>query len=659
MTRGVLVATLLFGAVADGQSPDPAAAKIQAPAATESASALVERGALDMRADPEASRRDAEAALVALQRSPDTDLEIRAHLLLCDYQADRDATAAEREVAAAQALLPQAKRRALKAGTLTCEGDIRETEGNNAQAGALYDQAVAVATTEHDDEMLAGALFSRGYLLGLQGEYTSGLLDLRRAQSLYEKLGKPRHALTALNSIAILYDRMGDFEQAKHMYAEALKAQRKAGMLREEAVTQHNLARAHENTGEWQAARQNYQASLDISRQIGYPRGQAYAMRGLAAVENALGDPMSSLATLDRADSLQRQTPDARLGALIDLTRGVTLHRLKRLADARAALERALGVFRAESAMGELAPTYAELAAVLAEMGDWRSAYEREGEYAGVTGQLLSNQLDQRFAELKVEFDTAAKEKENAALLRENAATHRALEQGQRAARLQIAVIGLTVLLAAVLASVAIRQRANSLKLRVLAMTDELTGVPNRRAALTRLAAVLAPADGAPCSTLIMDIDFFKSINDQYGHSAGDEVLKVIAHEVRSSVREPAFFGRLGGEEFLIALPATRLEDAVHVAERFREAVIAIDISRWAPDRRKITASIGVTLSRPGEDNVSSVLRRADSALYLAKRSGRNCVRSEPPTPSAASSLSTPSAAASEPAAAMGSLGSG
>src|SRR5882672_8219064 len=312
----------LAGQVARGAegSPPPAAAKgssgttvasaVVVPPGAHPALVHVERGVMEMRIDPEASKRDAEEALQLLQKQPNPDLEVQARLLLCDYQAERDTKAAEREIEAGTALLPQANRKGLRAGLLDCRGQMYETAGNNAKARALYEQAVTVAAETHDDEMLAQSLFSRGYLLGLQGEYASGLTDLKRAQSLYDKLNKPQHSLTALNSIAILYNRMGDYAQARYIYSRALKAQREAGMQREEAVTLHNLGRAYENLHEWDKAQQSFTESLALSRQLNYPRGEAYALRGLAAVSNGLADPKGALETLARAEALQRQTPD-------------------------------------------------------------------------------------------------------------------------------------------------------------------------------------------------------------------------------------------------------------------------------------------------------------------------------------------------------------
>jgi diguanylate cyclase (GGDEF)-like protein len=618
LTSICLLSALGIAAVPAADAPNPA-------------QALIDRAWAGARTDPDASSRDAYAALQILGSQPDVDLEIRARLLLCDHLSERDQPAAEQQIARARELLPQATRPGLQAGVLTCEGTIRETAGDNTKARDLYERAVGVATETSDKEMLAGALFSRGYLLGVQGQYAAGLTDLKRAQATYEEIDLPDHALTALNAIAILYNRMSDYAQAIHIYERALKAQREAGMRREQAVTLHNLGRAHENLLEWDAADKAFQESLEISRELKYARGEAYALRGLGAVANAKGDPQGALATLERASVLQRQTPDARLHAQIQLARGIALHRVRRLSASADALEEALAVFRKADSLTELRATYTEQASVLADMGNWRDAYDHLAKAKETAERQFRNQIDQRFTTLKVEFDTASKEKENALLLRENEANQKTLEQERRARSLQATVIGLIVVLAALLATLAVYQWRTTRRMRALAMTDELTGVPNRRALLTRLAPLVEAPNGRTHAMLITDIDHFKSINDQHGHPEGDEALKLVAARLRAEVREPAFIGRLGGEEFAVVVPDSDAESARQLAERFRESVMAIDSRRWLADRR-LTVSIGLTISKVSGDTPSHMLQRADAALYDAKRSGRNCVKQQLPS---------------------------
>ena len=613
----ILAAASLLGAVLPS-----------APAADKpSAQGLIDQAATSAQVDPEVSKRQAESALELLRREPNPDLEIRARLLLCDYYSERDQNAAEEQIAAATALLPQATRQGLRAGVLNCQGETLQTVGENNTASDRYAQAVAIATQTHDDQMLAEVLFSSGYLRGLRGEYAAGLSELRQAQTLFEQQHMPLHAMTALTSIAIIYNRMGDYAEAAHLYERTLEAQHKAGLKREEAVTLHNLGRAHENLQEWDAAHDDFAASLELSKQLDYVRGEAYALRGLATVANAQGNPNAAMKLLDRATEAQQRTPDMRLLAQIRLTRGIALHQLKQLKESAAMLEQALTVFRQADSLGELTQTYDALAAVDADVGDWRSAFEYRTLAQTTATRLLRDQLDQRFATLKVEFDTAAREKENELLTRENEANEKALSQQMRASYLRKAVVVLTVLLLAVLVWLAVHQRRSAKRLRALAMTDELTGVPNRRAVLAQLVQLLRRSS-TPTSILIMDIDHFKSINDRHGHLIGDETLCAMTANLREAVAEPALFGRLGGEEFAVVLPATNLGQAITLAERLRERVMRIDLSRWLGERR-ITISIGVATSVPTRDSISVMLRRADAALYAAKDAGRNCVRTQ------------------------------
>jgi len=205
-------------------------------------------------------------------------------------------------------------------------------------------------------------------------------------------------------------------------------------------------------------------------------------------------------------------------------------------------------------------------------------------------------------------------------LQRAKAATERALAQERQAGRLRALVIALAALLVAILAGLVWRHRRTSLHMQGLAMTDELTGLPNRRHVLGRLEALIAEGDA--CALLIVDLDLFKAINDECGHLAGDDILRAVANVLRDSGRAPVELGRLGGEEFIVVLPRTGLEVAMAVAERLRVQVAALDVSRWVRDRG-VTISLGVTVAERG-DQPSTMLRRADEALYEAKRGGRN-----------------------------------
>jgi diguanylate cyclase (GGDEF)-like protein len=601
----------------------PADAQKDAPSANPAA-AQVQRAIKAIRIDPESARRLVEEALALLSTRPDTDLEIRARLLLCEYYAERDLGRAQDALARANAQLPLATRSGLRAGTQICEGEIHESSGANDKASSAYERAVSAAEVAGDEEMLATALYLRGWLRGVQSEYALGLADLRRALALYEKQNLPEYSRTVVNGIATVYSRMGDFAQARHYYEQAAKEQLAAGIEREAVVTLYNLGRTFEKLGQWDDARRAHSQAMEIGRRINYARGMAYAERGFAAVHTALGEWQPALDALARAETLVGDLPDARLRAHIALVRGMALRGMKRPTESVAALNTALAGFKASDAHADVATAYEALAAAHADLGDWRAAFEHQRLLKETLDRLHARQLDQRFLTLKVEFDTAARDKENALLAREKAAAEATLAQERRVGHLQAVAIALAAALALVLGGLAWRHRRLSRTMQALAMTDELTGLPNRRAVLARLATMLD--GGADCAVLIVDIDHFKAINDRHGHLVGDEVLRAVAAALAAGLRAPMSAGRLGGEEFLLLLPGLSLEAARERAEQIRAAVARIDTTRWlggAP----LSVSIGVALARPGPGGVADVLRRADDALYEAKADGRDRVR--------------------------------
>jgi two-component system cell cycle response regulator len=160
-----------------------------------------------------------------------------------------------------------------------------------------------------------------------------------------------------------------------------------------------------------------------------------------------------------------------------------------------------------------------------------------------------------------------------------------------------------------------------------LAVTDQLTGLHNRRYMAGQLKALVerAAQGGEPVSLLALDIDHFKKINDTFGHDIGDEVLKQFAVRLASNVRAIDIPVRHGGEEFLVVMPDTRLEDARRIAERIRLHVSG-EPFRPAGESLDVTISIGVAATLPGEIRPDGLLKRADEAMYEAKAGGRNRV---------------------------------
>jgi diguanylate cyclase (GGDEF)-like protein len=164
-----------------------------------------------------------------------------------------------------------------------------------------------------------------------------------------------------------------------------------------------------------------------------------------------------------------------------------------------------------------------------------------------------------------------------------------------------------------------------------LELIDPLTNAPNRRGFFNALAPWLALArrPGHSTALIMLDLDHFKRINDNYGHSVGDQVLKEVVDVGKTQLRDSDLMGRLGGEEFAVLLPRTNLSDAGIVAERMRQAIMGFHI-KAEKAILTTTASFGVTTIRP-DDSMVSLIKRADDALFAAKNAGRNQVMEAAP----------------------------
>lgn len=173
------------------------------------------------------------------------------------------------------------------------------------------------------------------------------------------------------------------------------------------------------------------------------------------------------------------------------------------------------------------------------------------------------------------------------------------------------------------------RWRDRERSIRRLSLTDELTGLSNRRSIMKVIEHEFARSERDQTSlTLVMlDLDHFKQINDLHGHGAGDEILKRTADVLRESIRDTDWAGRYGGEEFVLVLPRTEISEAVQVVERCRQTIEALEIPLAHGKVLSVTASFGLHEPRLRTEALEQALQCADQALYEAKAAGRNQYR--------------------------------
>lgn len=164
--------------------------------------------------------------------------------------------------------------------------------------------------------------------------------------------------------------------------------------------------------------------------------------------------------------------------------------------------------------------------------------------------------------------------------------------------------------------------------LETMALTDALTGLPNRRAAMQTLQAHWQESSelGLPLACIMIDADHFKEVNDTYGHDAGDDVLVEVARTLKHNLRNDDLLARLGGDEFFVVCPKTDAAGVLHVGQILQEKIAALRVptgdGAW-----KGSISVGVAARTPSHSQFEALIKSADEGVYAAKRAGKNCVR--------------------------------
>lgn len=517
---------------------------------------------------------------------------------------------------AAQTLASETNDRALLE-----RGIALEEAGRYAEAARHYAAARAAADRSGDRGLLADALAHQGYVQYVAGDMNQSLVNLRRAYDLQTAAGNAEGRRAALETIAHIYAdaKVGQYDRAVEYYRQLLTEYEEAGAGPLVADTLFNIGSTIERKGDPSAALEWFHRALAAEEKLGRVEEAAYVRRSIGIALGKVGRPAEALPVLDRALRVFVETKNVDRAMMTRQSRGIVLRKLGRTSAAIADLEATRRWFASQKSTRFLEKSEDELAGAYADAGRWREAFDARSRQAALQRELAEKLREEHTSRLRVQFDAEKKEQENRALLRDAAAA-------ARIRRLQTIILFLGAAIIIALAFMAVRFVRDARRMRAMAMTDELTRLPNRRHILAVAGEQLrrAEAGGEPFSVLALDIDHFKRINDTYGHAAGDVVLQRVAHACRSALRPGDRVGRTGGEEFTVLLPGTTQADALIVAERLRAAVEALDCSDVAPDLR-VTISIGVAeWQRP--ETLARIAARADAVLYRAKELGRNRV---------------------------------
>jgi len=582
-------------------------------------------------ADPRGAVALAEQAAALLPEDSPRRRELAS--TFCITRVTYGAAEALRVAEAGEAESMAAGDRASRARYLACRGYAQEKlEGATAALGS-YDLGVREAEASGHRETIADLYAYRGELRHYLGDYEGAIVDLDASYRLYVDIADEGGQRYALNAMANLYGdpNVGEYDRAIDYYNQLLAHDLKSGVQAELATAYYNLGSMFEQKGRLDEALAHFRKALEIDTRLGEADGVAQERLSIGAVLRQQGDPRASLDWIEQALAHYRTERQADGIARARVQRGRTLAALGRSAEALEDLRAAVAHFVEQDNPRLLATIQGTIAEILAAEGDWRGAYMAALAQREAQKVLDARLLDRQTQRLRVQFDAARKEQENRRLQEENQRREDALRNAERVRGLQRLVIILGAALLALLAAMALQQYRRNRRIRRLALTDELTGLPNRRSILGFLDGEWISRDpGVALSVVTFDIDHFKRINDVCGHAGGDSVLRAVAEILQRELRSGDRVGRTGGEEFVAVLPGTPASAARQVAERLRLQLREhVDVRPPTEDSehiRPVTASFGVSERRDGDRSAADMLKRADDALYRAKREGRDRV---------------------------------
>ncbi|ABI40261.1 diguanylate cyclase [Shewanella sp. MR-4] len=507
---------------------------------------------------------------------------------------------------------------------LQLSGDI-----NGAMEG--YSKSVKSAYEHEDIKLIADARSLRGALHSYIGDFSEALDDLVTAQGLYESLNLTGWANINLTDIATSFRRYGDPESAIKYYQKIKNLYLKNGNLDQVASVTSDIGIALDEMGEHEQAIENFRFSYQYFKDHKYK---------LIAAINATNIAYS-LIQLNRLEEAEKYLKEAALDitekepgsySFMKLFMGKIRYQQGLYQEALEELTSAEKAFRTMHNDRGLIQLLQLKSDIYAAMGDLQHAYHTLQQFVDLTKKVDNSSTAHQTTELKVKFDTSRIESENKRLLDNQKLKEQELALLEKNKSLQLIILLLTGCILAIVSLFAYKQVHRNRHLQTIALTDYLTQLPNRRHIYAQAEQYFQQAlkQKTPLSVIIFDADYFKKINDNFGHEIGDQALLTIAQACKELTADRNLIGRIGGEEFLILLPNTTAERVWELAHELQSL-----ISRYGainlPEELKLTVSAGVaTLSpeaKPQDDSFARLLKRADNALYEAKNAGRNCVK--------------------------------
>lgn len=528
------------------------------------------------------------------------------------------------------------------AAAYALRANILELQGRSRIARDWVAKAMPLALRSPDLSLRYWVATTAGFSAYESGALEEALAMFQSALSAAEETKDDRRqAQTHINMVSLLLtlkDAAGALQHAEAAYRFAETGNQRALAAQAKALE----AVAAEAMGDTDRQRKATEASIALSKDVGGPAAQLGVLLNLSDLNLRAHNFAAARTQGEQALALARSLKDEPGEATAELNLGFALIGLGKIADGRRIADHGVAYYRKIDSKSDVLSTLNQYGELLERAGDAKHALQVVREAQAIEDEMLRGDRQRTVVEMQQRYEAEKRSKEIELLNRDNALKTAELGRQQMARRsswLLAVVLALASIIAILLYGRVRRANqqlaAKNADLEFMSKHDPLTGLFNRRH-FTSLLEALPPElphrreeDSADLvrAVFLLDIDHFKQINDNFGHRDGDAVLVEVARRLREALRDSETVVRWGGEEFLVLAPAIRRAHLDELATRLLRTVGGSPIATYGETLR-VTTSIGYSpLELPGDPSVPDwerALHRADLALFLAKRRGRN-----------------------------------
>ncbi|HVP22161.1 MAG TPA: diguanylate cyclase [Anaerolineaceae bacterium] len=485
-------------------------------------------------------------------------------------------------------------------GTAQAKITLGELDNNAGAYGAALTNLLEAYTLLQGQlfpDLLAVASHSIGWAHLRLGNYSEAIDFMNRALLFFRQSGLQEKEAAVLTSMGTVYSQQGMHSQAMENFKQALALQQFPAVNRGKGVTLNNLAYAQVMLGALQEAISNAQAGIEVFHAMALPSLEVRGLDTLARAYFAAGEYRKAEDTLQQCLTVTRQLNSEFFEMEVMLNLGKIYFQEGQLERAKEHYLESLKLADIRQSNFYRYKYHEILAKIFENLGQAKEALQQYKEFHISMETAVAEAASYRVENLKILHQVVKNQKEAEVLWLSNQALEREIDERQR----------------------------ERTELEKLATTDALTGLYNRRHLFTLGEYELEKSrrQEIPISMILLDIDDFKLVNDNFSHAIGDRVLIEIAKSLTRNARVGDICCRYGGEEFIILLPNTGLAAGQDVAERIRKVISATPLQIDGVEIR-ITASLGVAQVEPEDIDLASLIARADRAMYRAKSSGRD-----------------------------------